>query len=125
MSSEHGLAELIDEILCRTVQRLRQKATPDTELPLVLAPLTLGELIERLAILHCRLWAIEDSIRASHISDAERSRLAQLIIEINSVTRPTLVRSIDTLLAAACQDRHQLTMPAPKVYATGVADTPQ
>ena len=122
MPSEHGLAELIDDVLCRTVQRLRQKTTPDTELPLVLAPLTVGELIERLAILHCRLWAIEDSIRAPHISDTERSRLAQIILEINSVARPTLIRSIDTLLAAACQGRHQLTTPAPKVYSTEIAE---
>jgi len=115
-TNDNSLAEGIDQLLESVVRRVRTRGTADSPQVEVVAPLTLGELIEKLAILHCRLWSLEDLVRDTGLDASEHRRLTQTILELNSTLRPTLVRSIDMLFIAACRGDVPLHAVPEKLY---------
>ncbi len=57
------LGQTFEEIIRRTVQNtLSERDLPDSEF---VATDNLGEIVEKLAIIHIRMWMLEDAIQAA------------------------------------------------------------
>lgn len=61
-------------------------------------------MLERLVIVHCRLWHLEDKIRLTD-NDQERSNIKRQIDFLNSKIRPRLIQAIGDSIIKACQSK--------------------
>jgi len=77
---------------------------------------SIGEVIEKLIIVHIRAWYLEDSARDSNLSDAERGRVKQKIDINNGVKRPRLVAALNKMLDDACKGKVELDEGNTKFY---------
>jgi hypothetical protein len=57
----------------------------------------IGEVIEKLAILHCRMWYLEDSISAAE-NDSEIADLKRKIDICFKVKRPKYVQAVNRMI---------------------------
>jgi hypothetical protein len=121
-TNETSLADSIDQPLRAMVRRIRHKESTEGLQAEVLASLILGELTQKLAILHFRLFSVEDLVRDTCLNEEEHAKLARSIRELNSTVRPSLVRSIDTLFIAACRGTVKLHTVAEKVYTQNIPE---
>lgn len=64
-------------------------------------PVSLTYALERLTIVHVRLWMLEDEARRADITDAKLGEVKRRIDWLNGHVRPRLVESIGQMLAAA------------------------
>tara|TARA_S200002703_G_scaffold148515_1_gene145291 strand:+ start:2469 stop:2810 length:342 start_codon:yes stop_codon:yes gene_type:complete len=62
-------------------------------------PVTLTYALERLSIVHVKLWHLEDQVRDDSLSDAEIGQLKRKIDYLNGVVRPRLVAAIGEIFA--------------------------
>ena len=62
-------------------------------------PVTLTYALERLTIVHVKLWNLEDQVRDDTLSDAEIGQLKRKIDHLNGVVRPRLVAAIGEIFA--------------------------
>jgi len=67
-------------------------------------PVTLTYAIERLAILHVKLWNLEDMVRNKTFSDEQVGVLKRQIDHLNGVVRPRVVAAIGEILAKAVRE---------------------
>ena len=75
----------------------------------------LGEVIEKLSILHCRMWYLEDSI-SSATSDQEISELKRKIDICFKVKRPKYVQAINRMVDNAVINNKSLVEDSVKLY---------
>ena len=107
------LGEKIEEIIQQTVRRVLEKGTlPDTE---YIATDNLGEVVEKLAIIHIRMWMLEDAIQAAK-TDEEIAELKRKCDICFKVKRPKFVQAVNLLVDDAIANNKSLREDSVKLY---------
>jgi len=108
----------IEDIIKATVARtLEDKRLPDVE---YIETDNLGEVIEKLAILHIRTWMLEDAIQEAK-TDTEIADLKKKIDICFKVKRPKYVQAINAMVEKAIVTNKSLVEDSVKLY-KGVSD---
>jgi hypothetical protein len=122
-----NLGESIEDIINRTVGSvLEDVRNADRWNPLVMpnssyiATDNLGEVIEKLAIIHIRMWMLEDAIQTAN-SDEEIAELKRKCDICFKVKRPKYVQAINALVEDAIANNKSLREDSVKLY-KGVND---
>lgn len=107
------LGEAIEELIQKTVHRvLYDRSMPDSE---YIATDNLGEVIEKLAIIHIRMWMLEDAIQQAK-SDEEIAELKRKCDICFKVKRPKYVQAINLLVDDAIRNNKSLREDSVKLY---------
>jgi hypothetical protein len=110
------LGESIEDIIHRTVvdvlDNTKDFGLPDSN---YIATDNLGEVIEKLAIIHIRMWMLEDAIQAA-TSDAEIAELKRKCDICFKVKRPKYVQAINALVDDAIANEKSLREDSVKLY---------
>ena len=108
-----SLGENIEDIIARTVKDVLSKIEiPDST---YVETDNLGEVIEKLAIIHIRLWMLEDAIQAA-TSDAEIADLKRKCDICFKVKRPRYVQAINLMVDNAIRTNRSLIEDSVKLY---------
>ena len=109
----HRRAENIEKIIVESTHEILQtKKIPDT---VYLATDNLGEIIEKLVILHIRTWMLEDLIQSATSSE-EIADLKKKIDICFKIKRPKFVQAINTLIEQAVITGTSLQEDSVKLY---------
>ena len=104
---------LIDECIKTTVNEvLSRKELPDVE---YIETDNLGEVVEKLSILHTRMWMLEDAIQAASSND-EIAELKKKIDICFKIKRPRLVQAVNSLVDNAISQNKSLREDSVKLY---------
>ena len=116
-----NLGQSIEDIIKRKVHDVLNN-TDDYGLPdsNYIATDNLGEVIEKLAIIHIRMWMLEDAIQAA-TSDTEIAELKRKCDICFKVKRPKYVQAINALVEDAITNNKSLREDSVKLY-KGVND---
>lgn len=107
------IAQAIEETIKRTVNdTLNARNLPDTE---YIATDNLGEVIEKLVILHIRTWMLEDAIQIAK-TDSEVADLKRKIDICFKVKRPRFVQAINRMVDDAILLNKSLQEDSVKLY---------
>ena len=107
------LGQTFEEIIKRTVQHtLSERHLPDSE---YVATDNLGEIVEKLAIIHIRMWMLEDAIQAA-ATDEEIAELKRKCDICFKVKRPKYVQAINKLVDDAIIYNKSLREDSVKLY---------
>jgi hypothetical protein len=110
---EHRFGEVIENCIKETVNEvLSRREVPDIE---YVETDNLGEVVEKLAILHIRMWMLEDLINAS-TTDEELADLKRKIDICFKIKRPRLVQAINLLVDNSITKNKSLREDSVKVY---------
>lgn len=113
-----NVAETIEQVIARKVkEQLDKNLNPD--LPEYIATDSLGEVIEKLVILHIRTWYLEDAIQAA-TSDEEVAALKRKVDQCFKVKRPRFVAAINMIVDDAISHGKSVREDSVKLY-KGVA----
>jgi hypothetical protein len=104
-SIEIAIKDTVDQILS-------QRRLPDVE---YIATDNLGEVVEKLSILHIRTWMLEDAIQEA-TTDAEVAELKRKIDICFKSKRPKLVQAINALVEDAIVNNKSLKEDSVKLY---------
>lgn len=108
-----SLGQSIEDIIKETVDRVLSKGEmPDTE---YIATDNLGEVIEKLAIIHIRMWMLEDAIQAA-TSDEQIAELKRKCDICFKVKRPKFVQAVNVLVDDAIANNKSLREDSVKLY---------
>lgn len=103
----------IDEYITQSVNRiLSNKEMPDTE---YIETDNFGEILEKLIIIHIRMWMLEDAIQAAE-SDSEIAELKRKIDICFKQKRPRLVQAINLTVDDAIKNNKSLREDSVKLY---------
>lgn len=105
---------LIDKCLEETVKEVLDNVNhfPNVE---YIETDNLGELIEKLAILHIRTWMLEDAISEAQ-SDREIANLKRKIDDCFKIKRPKFVQAINRMIENAIINNKSLVEDSVKLY---------
>ena len=104
---------LIDECIKETIDEvLSRRELPDVE---YIETDNLGEVIEKLSILHTRMWMLEDAIQEAK-TDVEVADLKRKIDICFKVKRPRLVQAVNLLVDNAIASGKILREDSVKLY---------
>ena len=104
---------LIDECIKETIDEvLSRRELPDVE---YIETDNLGEVVEKLSILHTRMWMLEDAIKEAK-TDAEVADLKRKIDICFKVKRPRLVQAVNLLVDNAIASGKILREDSVKLY---------
>lgn len=107
------IGNIIDECIQNTVNEvLSDKNIPDIE---YIETDNLGEIIEKLSILHIRTWMLEDAIQEAK-TDTEIAELKRKIDICFKTKRPKLVQAINLLVDNAILKNRSLREDSVKLY---------
>jgi hypothetical protein len=108
------ISRAIEEIITETVKTVLTKKDlpPDVE---YIATDNLGEVIEKLVILHIRTWMLEDQIGEAKL-DEDIASLKKKIDICFKVKRPKLVQAINLLVQDAIINGKSLAEESVKLY---------
>lgn len=107
------LGDLIETVIHDTVDRvLADEQMPDSE---YIATDNLGEIIEKLAIIHIRMWMLEDAMQVAK-SDEELAELKRKVDICFKVKRPKYVQAINLLVDDAIRTGKSLREDSVKLY---------
>ena len=114
------IAEKLEEIIKsqtnRTLTELEQNPTNRTaDLPQYIETDSLGETVEKLAILHIRTWMLEDAIQAAN-DDKEIADLKRKIDICFKIKRPKYVAAINAMIDSAIKEGRTLREDSVKLY---------
>jgi hypothetical protein len=105
--------DLIDQCIKETIDDvLSSRALPDVE---YIETDNLGEVIEKLSILHTRMWMLEDAIQEAK-TDVEIADLKRKIDICFKVKRPRLVQAVNLLVDDAIATGRALREDSVKLY---------
>ena len=108
-----NLGNSIEAVIEQTVKRvLSEGGLPDST---YVETDNLGEVIEKLAIIHIRMWMLEDAIQAAK-SDAEIAELKRKCDICFKVKRPRYVQAINLMVDTAIKDNRSLVEDSVKLY---------
>ncbi len=79
------------------------------------SPVTLTYALERLLIVHCKLWMLEDKVRDTKLSDAEIGVLKRSIDYLNGIIRPRLVAGLGEIFAKAVKEGNEELVREPNL----------
>ena len=109
-----NVAELIDKCIAEKVwDTLYTRIRP--ELPEYIATDSVGEVIEKLCILHIRTWMLEDAIQLAK-TDAEIADLKRKVDQCFKVKRPKFVAAINAMIDDAIVKNKSLVEDSVKLY---------
>lgn len=109
----NNFGELLENCLKETVDSvLDKREVPDIE---YVETDNLGEVVEKLAILHVRMWMLEDLINAS-TTDEELADLKRKIDICFKQKRPKLVQAINLLVDNSITKNKSLREDSVKIY---------
>jgi len=109
----HKFGEVIENCIKETVNEvLSRREIPDIE---YIETDNLGEVVEKLAILHIRMWMLEDLINAS-TTDEDLAELKRKIDICFKIKRPRLVQAINLLVDNSIAKNKSLREDSVKVY---------
>jgi hypothetical protein len=109
----NNFGELLENCLKETVDSvLSKREVPDIE---YVETDNLGEVVEKLAILHVRMWMLEDLINAS-TTDEELADLKRKIDICFKQKRPKLVQAINLLVDNSITKNKSLREDSVKIY---------
>ena len=104
---------LIDECIKETIDEvLSRRELPDVE---YIETDNLGEVVEKLSILHIRTWMLEDAIQEAS-TDSEIAELKRKIDICFKSKRPKLVQAINVLVEDAIVNNKSLKEDSVKLY---------
>ena len=104
---------LIDECIKETIDEvLSRRELPDVE---YIETDNLGEVVEKLSILHTRMWMLEDAIQEAK-TDAEVADLKRKIDICFKVKRPRLVQAVNLLVDNEIASGKTLREDSVKLY---------
>ena len=104
---------LIDECIKETIDEvLSRRELPDVE---YIETDNLGEVVEKLSILHTSMWMLEDAIQEAK-TDAEVADLKRKIDICFKVKRPRLVQAVNLLVDNAIASGKILREDSVKLY---------
>lgn len=104
---------LIDECIKETIDEvLSRRELPDVE---YIETDNLGEVVEKLSILHTRMWMLEDAIQEAK-TDTEIADLKRKIDICFKVKRPRLVQAVNLLVDNAIATERTLREDSVKLY---------
>jgi hypothetical protein len=105
----------IEKIIKETTKKILSR-DKSVELPNNLIETdNIGEVIEKLCILHCRMWYLEDAISTSN-SDSEVAALKRKIDICFKQKRPKYIEAINKMLEAAIISGKSLIEDSVKLY---------
>jgi hypothetical protein len=109
------IGEKIEEIIkIKTLEVLTKNK--NVELPdNIIETDNLGEVIEKLSILHCRMWYLEDAISDAK-SDSEIAELKKKIDICFKIKRPKYVEAINRMVNNSIQTGKSLIEDSVKLY---------
>ena len=109
-------AELVDQFLETTIHSILDEAegSPPTNIEYIETD-SLGEVIEKLAILHIRTWMLEDAIQAAS-TDQDIAELKRKIDICFKVKRPKYVQAINALVENSIRTNKSLREDSVKLY---------
>lgn len=70
-------------------------------------PVTLTYALERLAIVHVKLWMLEDQVRNENFTDEQVGVLKRKIDYLNGVVRPRLIAGLGEIFAKAVKENNE------------------
>lgn len=109
------IGEKIEEVIKLTVDEILTK-DKNVELPGdIIETDNLGEVIEKLSILHCRMWYLEDMIGTA-TSDEEIAELKRKIDICFKVKRPKYVEAINRMVENSIKTNKSLIEDSVKHY---------
>ena len=109
------IGEKIEDIIKNIVDTtLTESKTADKNVDLIQTD-NIGEVIEKLSILHCRMWYLEDSI-ADTKSDSEVATLKRKIDICFKVKRPKYVQAINKMVENSIRTNKSLIEDSVKHY---------
>lgn len=106
------------DILSNALQQQCQNVLAGKNIPadvVLLETDNLGEIVEKLMILHIRCWMLEDAIQAAQ-SDSEIADLKKKIDICFKTKRPRLVQAINLYIDHAIQTGRAITEDSVKLY---------
>jgi len=113
-----NFGEYVDKYIQDTVDKaLSERSIPDVE---YIETDNIGELLEKLAILHVRMWMLEDTIDGD-ITDEEIGNIKRKIDICFKQKRPKFVQAINIMLDNAIINGKTLREDSVKLY-KGVAN---
>lgn len=78
-------------------------------------PVTLTYALERLAIVHVKLWNLEDQVRNDKFSDEQIGMLKRKIDYLNGVVRPRLIAAVGEIFAKAVKEGNEELVREPNM----------
>jgi len=109
----NNLGDSIEQIIKDTVDRvLTAGKMPDSE---YIATDNLGEVIEKLAIIHIRMWMLEDAFQSAK-SDEEMADLKRKVDICFKIKRPKYVQAINLMVDNAIKTSKALREDSVKLY---------
>jgi hypothetical protein len=109
------IGEKIEDIISKKVKEI---LTIDKKIELpedIIETDNLGEVIEKLSILHCRMWYLEDSISTAS-SDEEIAELKRKIDICFKIKRPKYVQAINRMVENSILNNKSLVEDSVKLY---------
>jgi hypothetical protein len=107
------LGQIIEECIKNTVNEvLSGRKLPDVE---YVETDNLGEVVEKLSILHIRTWMLEDAIQEAK-TDSEIAELKRKIDTCFKIKRPKLVQAINLLVDNSISNNKSLIEDSVKLY---------
>jgi hypothetical protein len=107
------LGKVIEDVIKQKVDSvLNNEGLPDSE---YVATDNLGEIIEKLAIIHIRMWMLEDAIQAA-TTDTEIAELKRKCDICFKVKRPKFVQAINRIVDDAIVYNKSLREDSVKLY---------
>ena len=109
------IGDIIENIIKDTVIEILNKSKNVDLPPDIIETDNIGEVIEKLSILHCRMWYLEDAIGASN-SDEEIANLKRKIDICFKQKRPKYVEAINRMIEKSIIDGKSLIEDSVKFY---------
>lgn len=110
------VAEMLDAIIREHVKEVFDRRNAfGIEPPDYAASDNIGEILEKLAILHIRTWHLEDAMQAAK-SDEELAELKRKVDICFKVKRPKLVAALNAIIDDAIINAKSLREDSVKLY---------
>jgi hypothetical protein len=115
MMGKNDVGLTIEEIIKNRVTETLNKSKKVSVPVDIIETDNIGEVIEKLAILHCRMWYLEDAIGEA-LSDWEIADLKKKIDICFKEKRPRYVEAINRMIDNAITNSKTLTEDSVKLY---------
>jgi len=105
------IEDIIKKVVVDTLNKSKKVELPDD----IIETDNIGEVIEKLSILHCRMWYLEDSIGVSD-NDSEIADLKRKIDICFKDKRPRYVEAINKMIDKSIIQNKRLSEDSVKLY---------
>lgn len=109
------IGEKIEHIIKNTVVEILSKGKKVEHPEDIITTDNIGEVIEKLAILHCRMWYLEDAVGSAK-TDGEVADLKRKIDICFKVKRPRYVEALNQMINLSIKTNKELVEDSVKLY---------